>query len=334
MAEPLQARIGTIARERFQALKEAWHDFWFEPRSTSTVALFRIAYGLVMLVWGLSFAPDLKTFYSRTGLLGEQPPGGWGLLQLWNSDIALFTVYGFLLLSAVCLAVGYRSRLASVVLWVTMVSLQARNPYVQTGGELVLRLTGLYMMFLPTGASLSIDRWRKHKTDFWEFPARAPWGLRLAQIQLSAIYLFTVWTKVPGRLWNDGSAVGFALQLRPYLRLPIPEFVLDFVPLMNLFTWGTLAIELSMAILIWNRRIRPWVILGGIALHGGIEIALKVGFFSYSMWVLYTTFIPEDTAERFILRVRDRFFASRSGRPAPAVEQPAPAAPSLVPERL
>jgi hypothetical protein len=70
--------------------------------------------------------------------------------------------------------------------------------------------------------------------------------------------------------------------------------------------------------------------LGGIALHGGIEIALKVGFFSYSMFALYTTFIPEDTAERLILRVRDRLSARR--QPAPAA-QPA-TAPSLVSERL
>ena len=330
MTEPLQQRFRAVAKQRWAGFKEAWHAFWFEPRSTSTVALFRIAYGSVVFLWGLSFAPDLMTFYSRSGMLPDQPPGSWGLLQLSNSNPVVLVLYGLLLISAVCLTIGYRSRLASVVLWVTMVSLQARNPYVQTGGELVLRLTGFYMMLVPAGESLSVDRWRKHKGDFWEFPARAPWGLRLAQIQLSAIYLFTVWTKVPGRTWNDGSAVGYALQLRPYLRLPIPERVLDFVPLMNLFTWGTLAIELSMAILIWNRKLRPWVMLGGIALHLGIEIALKVGFFSYSMWVLYTTFIPEDAAERFILRVRDRFLR----RTSTAAAEPATLAAPLVSERL
>ncbi|HYZ91271.1 MAG TPA: HTTM domain-containing protein [Actinomycetota bacterium] len=333
MAEPLRERIKAVARDRRDAFGHVWHDFWFEPRSTAPVSLFRIAYGAVVLVWGLSFAPDLLTFYSRNGFIPEQPPGGWGLLQLWNSNVMLLLVYGLLLTSAACLIVGYKSRLAAVTLWLMMVSLQARNPYVQTGGELVLRLTGLYMMFVPGGESFSLDRWRKDKEHFWEFPKRAPWGMRLAQIQLSAIYLFTVWTKVPGRTWNDGSAVGYALQLRPYLRLPIPERILDFVPLMNLFTWATLAIELSMAILIWNRKLRPWVMLGGIALHGGIEIALKVGFFSYAMWVLYTVFIPEDTAEKLILKVRDRVRA-RLRRAPVAAPEPATLAAPLVSERL
>lgn len=322
-----------LFRQRLNGILAAWQDFWFKPRSTSTAALFRIAYGFVVLLWGISFAPDVLTFYSKTGMLPEQPSEGWGLLSLWGSDIAVFVVYALLLVGAASLLVGYRSRLSSVVVWLAMASLQTRNPYAQTGGELVLRLTGLYMMLIPCGESLSVDRWRKARDRFWEFPERAPWGLRLAQIQLSAIYLFTVWSKVPGRTWNDGSAVGFALQLKPYLRLPIPEGIIDTVPLINVVTWATLAVELSMAILIWNRRLRPWVMLGGIALHGGIEITMKVGFFSYAMWVLYTTFIPEDTAERLILKFRDRFLA-RSSATTAASPEPATLAAPLVSERL
>lgn len=319
-------------RERLDRVVDAWQDFWFTPRSTSTAAIFRIFYGLVALLWGISFAPDLMNFYSRTGMLPEQPPGSWGLLDAWNSDAAVIVVYAMLLVGALCLTVGYRTRLSAVVLWMAMSSFQTRNPYVQTGGELVLRLTGFYMMLIPAGASLSLDRLRRAREKFWEFPARAPWGLRLAQIQLSAIYLFTVWTKVPGRTWNDGSAVGYALQLRPYLRLPIPEWFIDFVPLMNLFTWGTLAIELSMAILIWNRRLRPWVMLGGILLHMSIDISLKVGFFSYAMFALYTTFIPEDTAERWILKVRDRVLRRRPR--SDVAPTPSELASPLVSERL
>lgn len=48
----------------------------------------------------------------------------------------------------------------------------------------------------------------------------------------------------------------------------------------NLATYGTLALELGLAVLIWIRRARPWVLLAGVAFHLLIEITMRVGFFA------------------------------------------------------
>jgi signal transduction histidine kinase len=125
------------------------------------------------------------------------------------------------------------------------------------------------------------------------------------------MYLFTVFVKVAGKTWANGTAVGYALQLWHYTRVPVPQTLIDSLVVINVMTWGTLLIELAIAILVWNRRLRPWVLAAGIALHLSIELTIKVGFFSWAVLVTYIAFVPEDTMSRWILRVRDRLDTHR-----------------------
>lgn len=74
-------------------------------------------------------------------------------------------------------------------------------------------MIAFYLVLAPSGAALSVDRWRRAKDRFWEFPQRAPWALRLIQVQISVVYLSTVWSKVQGTTWNDGTAVSYALRM-------------------------------------------------------------------------------------------------------------------------
>src|SRR5207249_2816840 len=59
-------------------------------------------------------------------------------------------------------------------------------------------------------------------------------------------------------------------------------------------------------VLVRNRRARPWVLGAGVALHLAIAYSIRVGFFTLAMFVLYIAFVPDDTAARLILAVRDR----------------------------
>ena len=77
-------------------------------------------------------------------------------------------------------------------------------------------------------------------------------------------------------------------------------------------TYGTLVIELSVPILVWNRRLRPWVLLAGLGLHLGIEYSIRVGFFSLAMFTLYLSFLDPTWAQVRLLALRDRLQRRRS----------------------
>ena len=298
----------------------AWTRFWFEPQPTSTLALVRIAFGLVMVGWCVSLAPVLFSVFGREGVLTAQPRtreagrATWGLLGLFPSNAAVVALFAITLAASVCLVLGYRTRLAAVLVFLGVLSFERRNPWVFDSGDGLLRIIAFYLALAPAGASLSLDRLRRAREWFWESPLRAPWALRLMQVQLSIVYLATVWAKTRGTAWNDGTAVSFALRIKDLERLPVPHELTTSVLASNVMTYGTLAIELAIAILVWNRRARPWVLGAGVALHIGIAYSIKVGFFSLAMFVLYLAFLPPDTASRLIRAVHERLHLPRRQR--------------------
>jgi hypothetical protein len=297
-------------------VRAGWQRFWFEPESTSTLALVRIAFGLLVLAWTLTLTHDAYPFFTDSGLLPNSDYEGeavatWGLLELVDSRLAVALVLAMLSLACLCLIAGQWTRLAAVIVFLGVLSLERRNPFVFNSGDGLLKVIAFYMMLAPSGESLSLDRRRRARDAFWEFPSRAPWALRLMQLQLSVLYLSTLWTKLSGSTWNDGTAVSFALRLEDLQRFAAPSFISGSELITNLLTYGTLAIEASVGVLVWNRTLRPWVLALGLTLHLGIDLALRVGFFGYAVVVLYLAFVSPDAVSRRLLTLRGRLPSRR-----------------------
>jgi hypothetical protein len=300
-------------RDRGRALLEAWHRFWFEPVSTAPLALFRIAFGLIALCWGISLLPDVFAFFTKRGILPDQPTfsgdlgGAWGVLGFFETKTAAIALAVALIVAAACLTLGLFPQLAALVVCIALVSFHRRNPFVVNAGDVLMRVEAFYLIFAPTGAAVSLGRYLRRRGDFWSFPKRSPWALRLLQIQFSVVYLMAVWTKVQGITWNNGTAVSYALRIEDIARFTVPSFITHSALISNIFSYGTLALELSLAILVWNRRLRPWVLLAGISLHLGIEYSIRVGFYGLAILSLYLIWLPPARAEAVLLWFRDRF---------------------------
>lgn len=280
---------------------EAWNRFWFASKPTSTLAIFRVMFGLLVLLWSLSLAPDVYRLFGPDGVLPAQPhvQNWYGVFALWNNDEAVLIAYVTLLIASVLLCVGCWTRVVAIVVWFLLMSFERRNPWVMNSGDVLILNLAFYLMLAPAGASLSVDRWRRHRDDFWSFPSRAVWPLRLIQIQLCLMYLVTVWDKVQGSTWNDGTAVSYALRLTDLTRFAVPPSIAHSVLASNLLGYGSLAIEFGLAVLVWNRKARPWILCLGILLHVSIDLTIEVGFFSFAIITAYVVWIsPEWSAER------------------------------------
>jgi hypothetical protein len=331
-------------------LRRGWERFWFAPQSTAPVEVLRIAFGVVTTVWMFSLIPVLGPFFGRGGVIPprELPFGGWTLFTLVQGSPLIWVLWLAGVLGAVALTVGFRTRLAALVVFVVVMSVVRSAPLAFNAGDGLLRLVALYMLLTPAGSAASVDRWRADPEHVWTFPRRAPWALRLAQIQISVIYISTVWEKAAGARWRDGTAVSYAVRIGELSRLPVPSFVTDSPLLAELATYGTLAAELAIGILVWNRAARPWVLALGVLLHLSIELTLAVGFFSVTIVTLYLAFLPPRRAEQVLLWMRVKAARWHRRRPeeepmaevepeerpspeVPDVREPAEAAPVPVP---
>ena len=296
----------------------AFRRWAFGPVDAAPMAAVRIACGLLTLGWAISFLPDVPAFLDKDGLTTHGVSGtrGW-----WTADwvVSGLTPYGalaVLMAVAVALVLGWHTRIAAVAAAFLLLAIQRRDVYVLNSGDLLLRELATYVALMPAGEVWSLDARRRGSSS-----PRAPWGLRLLQIQVSLVYLFSVAAKLHGDTWQDGTAVGRAVQLGDLQRFLIPQSVATSVTISALLTYGTLLVEGALVFGLWLPRFR-WVVMAlGVSIHLGIEATLLIGWFSFAILSTYLAFVPAEN-----LRAAVAFVGKRVRR-----EQPSPlAVPSAV----
>ena len=247
-----------------------WERFWFEPEPAATLVLLRVAVGAVVLVWALAYAPDLAAFAGPRGIV----PGG---------SAAYLPSHVALVVAAVCLVTGYRPRLAAAVAFLCLAWLHHVDPWTLNSGDALMRDIVFLLALAPPG------------------PGRvSPWALRLVQVQVSVMYLVAAASKLAGAHWRDGTAVSYPLRIPAMTRVHLPGDVTASPLAAHVLTWGVLGTELAIGLLVWSRRARPWVLAAGVLLHLGIELTLRVGFFSWIVLACYVAFVQPERAERLV----------------------------------
>jgi vitamin K-dependent gamma-carboxylase-like protein len=241
-----------------EAARDAWRAFWFRPEPLYVIGLVRIAFGVMTVGWALSLLADLDAFFTSGGVVARPTaePFEWGVFQHAAGDRPVLVGWSILLLAAVALTVGWHSRSAALIVFVLVLSFEYRNPLIFNSGDTLIRVEALLIALAPSGAALSLDE-RRRTGSFWSAQTRAPWPVRLLQIQLTVVYLATFATRMTGDRWPAGTALSYALRLEDMLILRVPQLISGSPLLMNVGTWAVLLGELLIGILIWYRRCRP-----------------------------------------------------------------------------
>jgi len=310
-------------RSRLTPYIDMWRAFWFTPQPAYTLGLVRMAMGVLVVAWALSLLPDLYDFFGEDGVAPRPTHWAyeWGFFEFWTSNNALLIGWVVLLLAGIALTVGWHSRLAAVVAFVLIQSFMQRSRWVFNGGDALVSIEVMILALCSCGAALSLDQ-RRRTGSFWSAQTRATWPIRLMQVQLSLIYLVNVQAKLSGPEWVNGSAASYAW--RTWALFSLPEWLTGNAILVNVATWGTILIELAIAILVWNRRCRPWVLAAGVFLHLSIMVTLSVGFHSVAILILYVAFVPWERVKELPDRIKSVISRRRLRSPrSAAVDEPA-----------
>lgn len=306
--------------------------FWFGYGSVIPMAVFRLVAGTLIFIDLLMRLPTWAVWYSDRGLvpawtgalyLPPRVPSGFGfqiprfdpLLGVTDARIG-FAVYLVIIGAAVLTTIGLYTRPASIVLALGIIALHHRNAIILHGGDSVVRLGAMYLALAPSGAALSIDALRRGTPA----PLMSQWPRRLVQFNMALIYFTTTWGKYFGDYWKHGLATYFPARLNEFKRFPVPGFFND-LPFVYVTTYGTLVIEFSLAILVWFRPLRKWVLAAGMMLHGFIEWTMNIPLFSFLMMSMYVVWFDGDELEHWWERTRRRIdIAFLKLRPAQAVD--------------
>jgi hypothetical protein len=313
----------------------AWNAFFFTPTSARPLGAIRIGFGLLAMA-NLAFsAVDLTYWYTDAGLLrGDEARVVAGPLQLsplhyLQDPTSARVAFALTATAAFLLTIGLRTRLMSILFYLGMLSIHNRNLVSSSGADVLVMTFAFNLMLCPCGAAYSVDAWlRSWRRGTLAEPLIVPWGLRLIQIQISLVYTCAAILKTAGATWMNGTALHYVLGNTEVRRFDLT--FLNQVPqypiLINLMTFAALAMELSLAFLIWFRSARPYVLWVGLMLHTGILVTINIPIFGELMWVGYLAFLtpPEFDALLRAVDVRRWFARSRTATLAEADPEPIP----------
>jgi hypothetical protein len=267
--------------------------------------VIRIGFALLILIQITIFWIDARYWFTDEGVLRTETAKGmlsetdWSLLYILPSTIEVVRLcLVAMMLHTILLLVGFYSRFQAAAIFIWLVSFQNRNPIIMDGEDTVFRIFAFILIWLP------LDHYFALRPTFTtESPASldrgSAWGLRLMQIQMTALYASTFLSKLQGSTWHDGSALWYVSRMTDNYGRLIPSSLFDIYALSAIATWGTLFIEAALPIALWIGPLRKWAILAGFALHLGIEISMNLFLFQWIMMLGLLSFVvPSEWGNR------------------------------------
>ena len=275
-------------RERVRIGRLLEHRLLTAPVDPSSLALFRILFGVMMAAGMLRFMAlgwvselyVLPTFHFTWELFPWVRPLPGALMHLLFAALAL-------LACGVAAGFCYRASIVLFFLGFTYVELIDKATYLNHY-YLVSLLAGL-LIFLPAHRALSIDVWRRPALAARTIPS---WTVNLLRFQIAVVYVFAGLAKIntdwlleaqPMRIWLAArSDIPFAGQLftQPWVAYA--------------FSWFGAVYDLTIVFfLIWHRtRLAAYVTV--IVFHAMTAVLFPIGMFPWIMIVATSIFFPPD----------------------------------------
>ena len=293
----------------------AWSGFWFTRSDPLPLAVIRIATGLI-LTWSCAvWLLDADAFFGDRGWLRpdqvwrvNDQPWQWSGYFVASSPTTIRVVAGISLVAALLLTIGLATPLAAVVSFLGLVTAANRAPLNVFGLDDTLGMLLVPLVIGPSGARLSVDRLLAGpgRGRGGEPSIRATIALRLLQVHLCVVYLFSGAGKLFGASWWEGTALWGAIANDRYRTLDLRGLA-GHPLVVNALTLGTLWWEVSYAALVWPRLTRRLCLALAVLVHLGIGLAMGMMEFGLAMIAANLAFVPASTLSSLL-----RPFTSRS----------------------
>lgn len=310
-------------------LLNALDGFFFARRSAWPFGLMRAAWAGIALFFLVQQWADVATYYSDEGFLPRDliylvTREDW-IFSVLNYNGSATYVWGWYLLmlaAFACCTLGIAPRTSTILSYILLASFHERNAMTLGGGDTVLRNVGFILAISPGIHAFSLHRlrlqyasWRKSRS-LLPNATMSTWPYRLVLWELMIIYLTSLWWKLLGDMWMNGTAVGASLHHMVFIRWPYTAMNY-LMPFAEYADWSTLAWEASWLLLLipaalWRRipgighlPIKRLVIAGGVAFHGSIAVLMDVGVFPFAIGASYLGLL-DDEDRAWVKSILDR----------------------------
>lgn len=274
------------------------------PRWLIGAAIARMGFGFIVLslflvnwrpreaLWGPHGVYPLQSFAASEGTMY-----GFDIFALSGSSVVFELLYLAGILVSIAFMIGFKTRFTSLLFVAVSWSIYHRAPFVMNGGSRLMNILLIYLVFADLGAVLSVDAWLAKRRAADVKPGLSQMlhnaAVLTCIVQLCFVYLFSVFYKVQGEAWQQGTALYYAVENTQFLVSPISEMVAGSPLFVTLGSYATLLYQCAFPWLILHPTLRYPILAIGALFHLGIAFSMGLWWFSAVMIVSETLILSD-----------------------------------------
>lgn len=234
---------------------------------------------------------------------------GFEWLPVFSGPV-LYAIHGLMLAAALMVMLGWKYRLAAVMLFLTFTYTELIDLTYYLNHYYFVSLACLLLILVPANAAISIDARLNPAIRRSTVPA---WTIRIFKLQLGLVYFYAGLAKInPDWLFE---ALPLRIWLPPNNHLPLIGEIFSWEITPYVFSWFGMLYDLTIAgWLLWPKS-RPWAYITVIVFHGLTGILFQIGVFPLVMIGATLVFFSAGWHQRL-----HRFVARLLRLPLPAYE--------------
>jgi hypothetical protein len=276
-----------------------YNKVWFIRRAVYLYLVFYMLqlYSVSNIIWGtdsvmLPVTSDGTSIYDAFSILTNTV---YEPLFLWfYAGNLLFLITGLL---------GIMPRISSLLVFYFTANLFVKSTGINTAGNYLIQQLLFFLMF--TSERKENAQNPNFIIQFDRIMTNA--ALMAMKIQLCVLYFFSALYKLTGKLWINGEAFYYSVNIDEYSLPVISDYLNYFVIVLYAANYLSLLYQVLFPFMIWNEKWKNKILITGILFHLLTAFIMGLPDFALAMIVSYSVF-SERVLSKF---VRDKYLAIR-----------------------
>ena len=252
---------------------------------TRSLAVFRILMGSLVIVDLLLRSRNFHFFYTEEGVVPQSiattmtPDNAVSVYFLTTDTTAIAGLFVLQALIALFLIAGYKTRVATALSFLFVVSLDHHNPLVLSYADILYRLLFFWAIFVPLGERWSVDAVHRERAPRESVASIATF---LLLGQMVVMYFVNGFHKLQSEMWRGGMATPKIIGIDEITFL-LGDLMreLPIVALQMGGLWWFYILLISPLLLLLGGRRRAMLVLMFLGGHASFALTMRIGQFPY-----------------------------------------------------
>lgn len=251
-------------------------NYFKQYTSAATLAFYRLAFGLMMLLSLIRFASYgwINKFYISPDFHFTY----YGFE--WVKPIGNYTYIVFLIcaIAALFVAIGYKYKWAILTFFLSFTYIELMDKTTYLNHYYFITIISFVLLFLPANCYFSVDAYKNEKLRFAKIPR---WNIDILKLLLAIVYFYAGLAKLNSDWLIE--AMPLKIWLPNNSNLPLIGSLLNENWVHYAFSWTGAIYDLGIVFLLLYKRTRLFGFILVVVFHILTKILFPIGVFPYVM---------------------------------------------------